>query len=56
MPGGAADWTWNHPSAAAAEFAAAHPEFIAEEPPRPFLQTTLEHPVTYWPGAWLRRR
>ena len=56
VPGGAADWTWNHAVAAAAEFAAERPEFVVENLPRAFTETTIEEPVTYWPGAWLRRR
>jgi cephalosporin hydroxylase len=55
VPGGRDDWSWNHPSAAAAEFAAAHPEFIREHPPRPFQEGTIDEPVTYWPDGWLRR-
>jgi cephalosporin hydroxylase len=56
VPGGVADWTWNHATAAAAEFAAVHPEFALERLTPPFSETKIEEPVTYWPGAWLRRR
>jgi cephalosporin hydroxylase len=56
VPGGRADWGTNHPSAAVVEFAAAHDEFVLEDPPRPFQEGTIEAPVTYWPGGWLRRR
>jgi cephalosporin hydroxylase len=55
VPGGQPDWTWNHATAAAAEFAAAHSEFVVETPPRPFQEGAIEEPVTYWPGGWLRR-
>lgn len=55
-PRGSASWTWDHPSAAAAEFAAEHGEFVLEDPPRPFNESPLTQDVTHWPGAWLRRR
>lgn len=54
-PRASADWTWNNPSEAAKEFAAAHPEFVLENPPWPFNESTLTEPVTHWPSAWLRR-
>lgn len=56
-PGAAADWSWNNPRAAAADFAAAHPEFALEEP-RPMFDESRCDGLwpTYWPGAWLRRR
>ena len=56
VPGGRPDWTWNHATAAAAEFAAEREDFVLEVPPRPFQEGTIETPVTYWPGGWLRRR
>ena len=56
VPGGTADWAWNHAVAAAADFAAEHPEFVIEPLPRSFSETAIDQPVTYWPGAWLRRR
>jgi len=55
VPRGKPEWTWDHPSAAAEEFAQAHPEFILEPPAWPFNESTLTTPVTHWPGAWLRR-
>jgi hypothetical protein len=56
VPGGSPDWSWDHATAAAAEFAAVHPEFVLEHPPRLFQEGAIEEPVTYWPGGWLRRR
>ncbi|MBA3295367.1 MAG: class I SAM-dependent methyltransferase [Acidobacteria bacterium] len=56
VPGGHADWAWDHATAAAAEFAAARPEFVIENPPRLFEEGSIREPVTYWPGGWLRRR
>lgn len=55
LPGGNPDWAWDHPTAAAAEFAASHREFIIEQPAWGFNESALEHNLTYWPGAWLRR-
>jgi len=49
------DWTWNNPRQAAQEFAASHPEFVAEEPPLIFHEGLTSHRVTYWPDAYLRR-
>jgi cephalosporin hydroxylase len=56
VPRGNPDWTWDNPSAAAEEFAAAHPEFVLEQPPWPFNESELARNITHWPQAWLRRR
>jgi cephalosporin hydroxylase len=56
VPRGTESWSWDHPSAAAAEFAAAHAEFVLEQPPWPFNESELSANVTHWPGAWLRRK
>lgn len=56
VPGGEPDWSWNHATAAAGEFAAAHDEFVLEDPPKIFHEGRIHEPVTYWPGGWLRRR
>jgi cephalosporin hydroxylase len=51
------DWAENNPHAAARLFLAEHPEFALEQPPWPFNESNgLTENVTYWPGAWLRRR
>jgi cephalosporin hydroxylase len=50
------DWNWNNPLEAAKEFAAAHLEFSLEEPPFAFNEGAVRGRVTYWPGAFLRRR
>lgn len=55
-PRSSPDWDWNNPRAAAEEFVQAHPEFESKEPEFPFNEGTLNHRVTYWPGAWLRKR
>jgi hypothetical protein len=49
------EWKWDHPTAAAAEFAERHPEFVLEQPKWPFSESDLTENVTHWPGAWLRR-
>lgn len=51
------DWDWNHPTAAAQEFVAANPDFVIEEPRFPFNEGLItERFLTYWPGAFVRRR
>ena len=55
VPRGQAEWQWDHPTAAAAEFAAKHLEFKLEQPPWPFNESALTENITHWPGAWLRR-
>jgi cephalosporin hydroxylase len=56
VPRGQPGWTDDHPAAAAAEFAGAHPQFVLEQPPWPFSESALTENITHWPGAWLRRR
>jgi cephalosporin hydroxylase len=55
VPRGKPSWEHDHPTAAAAEFAGRHPEFLLEQPPWSFNESGLTENVTYWPGAWLRR-
>ena len=56
VPRGSPDWDWNHPTAAAAEFAQQHPEFILEQPAWSFNESELSENITHWPGAWLRKQ
>ena len=56
VPNGKLEWKHDHPTAAAAEFAVKHPEFVPGEPPWPFNESTLKNNVTHWPGAYLRRK
>lgn len=56
VPRGDKSWTTDHPTGAAEEFAAAHPEFIHEQPAWPFNESKLGRNITHWPGAWLRRK
>lgn len=55
VPRGNPEWERDHPAAAAAEFAARHPEFVLEQPAWSFNESELNENVTYWPDAWLRR-
>lgn len=55
VPRGNPNWQDDHPTAAASDFAAAHPEFVIEQPNWPFNESPLTQNVTHWPGAWLRR-
>ena len=55
VPRGQPEWTWDHPTVAAAEFAASHPQFAVEQPAWPFNESGLTRNLTHWPGAWLRR-
>ncbi len=48
-------WSWNNPTEAAREFAAADPRFALEEPEFPFNEGMITERVTYWPGAFLKR-
>jgi cephalosporin hydroxylase len=56
VPRGRPEWKTDHPTAAAAEFVASHPEFLLEQPAWPFNESDLTDNVTHWPGAWLRRK
>jgi cephalosporin hydroxylase len=55
VPRAAADWAWDNPKGAIAEFLARHPEFASVPPPRPFNECLADRLVTYWPEGWLRR-
>lgn len=55
VPRGNKEWVWDHPTAAAEEFAKAHSEFVLEQPSWPFNESQLASNITHWPGAWLRR-
>lgn len=55
VPRGSSEWAWNHPAAAAEEFASSHPEFLLEQPAWPFNESGLSKNITHWPSAWLKR-
>ncbi|NYT04901.1 MAG: hydroxylase [Methanomicrobiales archaeon] len=57
VPAGQPGWETDNPQTAALDFAADHPDFIPEQPAWLFDESNgLTRGVTYWPGAWLRRR
>lgn len=56
VPRGAPEWTSDNPATAAEQFALRHPEFVYEQPPWPFNESTLTRNLTHWPAAWLRRQ
>ena len=56
VPRGSPGWKTDNPSEAARRFAAAHPEFVLEQPAWPFNESSLGKNLTHWPEAWLRRR
>lgn len=55
VPRGTPEWQWDHPTAAAAEFVANHPEFVLKQPTWLFNESELTENITHWPGAWLQR-
>ncbi len=54
-PRSQADWSWNNPAEAAAEFARENNMFVIEEPVFLFNEGTITERVTYWPSCYLRR-
>jgi cephalosporin hydroxylase len=54
-PRGAPEWRTDNPAAAAADFAARHPEFVLESPLPLFDERSAPVEVTHWSGGWLRR-
>jgi|UniRef100_UPI0037852E59 cephalosporin hydroxylase len=56
VPRGAPSWIDDNPSAAAHQFATAHPEFELVKIPYVFNESSLNTQITHWPDAWLRRR
>lgn len=55
VPRGTPSWIDDNPATAARDFAAAHPEFVIEQPEWPFNESALRENITHWPSAWLRR-
>lgn len=51
-----ADWATNNPHEAVKLFVAENPDFVLELPAPEFNEGNVTSPVTYWPGAWLRRK
>jgi cephalosporin hydroxylase len=55
VPGAEADWEWNNPRAAVAEFLAARDDFVLEPPRLRFNEARVTFWTTYWADGWLRR-
>lgn len=55
-PRGRPQWRDDNPAAAAAEFAARHPEFVLERPRALSHDECVLPELSFWPDAWLRRR
>jgi cephalosporin hydroxylase len=55
-PRSEADWTWNNPKGAVADFLKTHQNFEAARQPFAFNEGTVLEPVTYWPDGWLKKR
>ncbi|MCD8493832.1 MAG: cephalosporin hydroxylase family protein [Alphaproteobacteria bacterium] len=55
VPRGGDGWTTDNPKNAAEDFVKDHPNFIIEQPAWPFNESALEHNITHWPGAWIKR-
>lgn len=54
-PRAGADWEWNNPAAAAADFVQHNPAFVREEPPFLFNEGLTSRPVSYWRGGYVKR-
>lgn len=55
VPRGKPEWTKDNPTQAALDFAAANTSFVIEQPAWPFNESDLQHNITHWPSAWLKR-
>ena len=55
VPHGEPEWKHDHPSAAAHEFVARHPEFEMRQPEWKVNTSPLAQNITYWPDGWLWR-
>lgn len=56
VPRGQPAWKTDNPAQAARDFVAAHPEFAIEPPGWRFNESPLDHAISAWPDAWIRRR
>lgn len=55
VPRGDSSWATDHPARAAQDFVRDNPNFVIEQPAWPFNESELEHNITHWPGAWIKR-
>ena len=54
-PKGRAEWEWDNPAAAAAEFVVSHPEFVLEQPAWPFNESASGCRLTIARRLWYAR-
>lgn len=54
-PRSQADWGTNNPRQAAQDFLRGNNNFVLETPAFEFNEGLVRNPITYWPGAWLKR-
>lgn len=50
------DWSWNNPISAVTKFLEGRGDFEVEEPKFAFNEGMITGRVSYWPGAYLRRK
>ena len=55
MPRTNADWSWNNPRSAVAEFLPKRPDFERAQLPRPFDESQSTTDCTHHAEGWLRR-
>ena len=55
VPRGRPEWREDNPTRAAADFVAANPNYVLEEPAWPFNESQLRERITHWPGAYVKR-
>ncbi len=55
VPRGKPEWEDDNPASAAREFAAAHSNFVIDNPKPEFNESELDRTLTHWPDAWLKR-
>jgi cephalosporin hydroxylase len=56
QPRGKPEWARDNAVKAAEDFVSRHPAFVIEQPEWLFNESHLSKNITYWPGAFLRRR
>lgn len=55
VPRGNVTWCVDNPVNAVRDFLAKHNEFVYEKPAWEFNESQLEHNITHWPMAWIKR-
>lgn len=54
-PRGHPEWKTDNAQVAIQEFLSVHPEFVQENPPKPYNESTLQTGPTQWKKAWLKK-